>query len=103
MTTHIIRKHISFKCCKCNKTANIIERDGRIESITCPSCGVFVSGNDATLMRADLNEGLRFQEGKNFSRRLVNKLGMGRVPLGKVDKEFSHPDWPFILVSIDDA
>ena len=92
MITYKIRKREPFKCCKCHKTVNIIERDGGIENITCPSCGVFVSGDNATLMHADLSKDLRLQESKNLGRRLVNELGMGRVPLGKVDNEFSNPD-----------
>ena len=103
MVTYKIRKRESFKCCKCHRTANSIERDGGIENITCPSCGVFVSGDDATLMHTDLSKGLRIQEGRNLGRRLVNESGMGRVPPSKVDNEFSNSDWPFILVSIDET
>ena len=48
-------------------------------------------------MYDELIKRYRFQEARNISRRYINKGGVGRVPLTKVDNKLSDPKWPFIL------
>ena len=102
-TTHEFRKHETFKCRICKGKAQMLEVDGRLDSVRCLTCNVSVKAPDARLMYETLRERYVIQEGRNFNRRLMNKRGMGRVPLTKVDNEFSDPKWPFILVAKDEG
>ena len=99
MDTHELRKHVSFKCGNCESAAKVVtgDEDGRMKSVFCPSCDTSLEGENAGLMYDELIKRYRFQEARNISRRIINKRGVGRVPLTKVDNEFSDPKWPFIL------
>ena len=98
-----IRKNISFKCRRCDRTPQVIEINGSTHKIECISCGIHLVGEDFDRMRRELLIEYRDQVGRNFNRRLINERRMGRVPLTKVDNEFSDPHWPFILVIEGDA
>ena len=100
-----VRKSISFKCRSCQSAAKIVERDGRIDRVYCPACGVALDAVDARFMYQTLIERierLRVEGARNFSRSLIDGR-VGRVPRRKVANEFSDTRWPFILVAEDDA
>ena len=44
----------AFRCRGCNTRADIIERDGRLDGVACPSCSVRIDGVDAHQMVRDL-------------------------------------------------
>ena len=69
----------------------------------CLTCNVSVESPDARLMYETLRARYAAQTGRDILRRRVNKSGMGRVPLTKVDNEVSDPKWPFILVLEDET
>ena len=101
-TSHEFRKQVTFKCRACKGDAQMLEVDGRFDSMRCLTCNVSVESPDARLMYETLSQQYRIQEGRNIMRRRVNKSGMGHVPLTKVDNKFSDPKWPFILVLEDE-
>ena len=93
---------VSFECLACKDKAQMVEIDGRLDHVYCTPCGVLVDSPDAILMYQTLIERHRLQVGRNISRRIVSKSGMGRVPSSKIDNEFSDSRWPFILKIKDD-
>ena len=101
--THEVREEVTFKCRACERVAQMLEVNGGLDSVRCLPCNVSVKAPDARLMYESLSEQYRIQVGRNLMRRHVNKGRVGRVPLTKVDNEFSDPKWPFILVLKDEG
>lgn len=96
-----VTKRVSFKCRACESAAKIVEVDGSVDRVFCPACGASVDGADARSMYHELSLYYLRQEGSNVIRRELRKRRMSRVPLRKVDNEFSDPQWPFVLM-LDD-
>ena len=101
MADYEFTKAKTFQCSNCESAAKIVVGDSGIESVFCPSCGTSVDGETARLMHDELFNQYVIQEGRNIMRREVNKTGIGRVPLTKVDNEFSDSRWPFTLILND--
>ena len=103
MATHDIRKKISFKCHTCQSKAQCMEVDGQLNSVECLACNIRLDTDTTNIMYQTLIKEYAIQEGRNISRGLLRKRGMGRIPLTKVDNELFNPKWPFILVIEGDA
>ena len=96
-TLSSVKVSISFECGDCECPAKMVEVDGAIDRVFCPSCGTEVDGRRAHDMIDTLRLRHIKQEGSNVMRREVNKRRMGRVPLRNVANEFSDPRWPFVM------
>lgn len=100
-----VPKKVSFRCAACSSPAQITVDDDEppppIIRVFCPECCSEVAGAEAHEMYLDLVRKSVIQEGRNIARQRLNESGLGRLPLQKVDTEFSDERWPFALLATD--
>ena len=80
----------------------LMEDDGTISRVFCPSCDNAVDAPDAAVMYETLRKCYVVQQGRNIVRRELRGRGMGNLPVTGVDNEFSDPRWPFIMMLQDE-